>query len=80
MLAFLIVTGILIGIYGSLHHIWNKRSEQQEAVSVPGNRPSSALFRLHRKHTKFSEASRAIENEEFADFTDFQLRNFKYPV
>ncbi|OOQ89533.1 vitamin H transporter [Penicillium brasilianum] len=41
MLGFFIVTAILIGIYGTLHHRWNRRNEKQGTASMPGH--SSAI-------------------------------------
>lgn len=77
MLAFILITAILIGIYGALHNQWNKRNEIHRAVSESGMYP--LLWRLHVILT-LPDGSTSVENEEFADFGDFELKTFKYPV
>jgi hypothetical protein len=47
MLGFFIVTAILIGIYGTLHHRWNQRNEKHRTASVPGMYPLLQTLHVH---------------------------------
>lgn len=47
MVAFFIVTAILIGLYGALHYAWNKKRENQENqqnLQLEGTSPSHAII------------------------------------
>lgn len=39
MLAFFIVTAVLIGIYGWIHHTWNQKREKEISSQIQGNKP-----------------------------------------
>lgn len=44
MLAFFVVTAVLIGIYGWIHHTWNQKREKEISTQPQGNQPSSIVF------------------------------------
>lgn len=64
MLAFILLTWILLAGWGLLHRHWNNAREAK----------------LYSEEATLGDGQSAIENVEFADLTDKQLRSFRYPL
>jgi MFS transporter, ACS family, allantoate permease len=77
MLAFLVLTAILLVGYGSLHMIWNKRRDAK--ARVEGKFLPFSMIRGRHANPRAGEEPH-MENEEFNDLTDFQVKAFRYPL
>jgi ACS family allantoate permease-like MFS transporter len=79
MLAFLVLTAILIATMGVIHKSWNARRDKKDATNPEGKlNPMCNICFIGR--LTCTDPSAHFENEEFADMTDFQLRSFRYPL